>query len=378
MTGTNWDAAIGRAAAEQRRLVRRLQRLAAYRPALERGIQFGAWAGGEDLPDGTTQMPWYAFSAEADEFLNDVRGTGWVKPFDWPAWVSTKRGQRLMSDHDAVARATTDDLGRILTALVRQERFADGTLATAHDSGLLGAIARRAETLASELDRDDTIGTWDQRPWDQPWSGDRAIVAAAGVTEIGLARSMCYGPCPVYSVTLRRDGRATFVGEQFVDLMGEHLADLDPADFDTMALALAHLRFGTLRRHYAVDHTDAPTTTTWVIRPQRRRIVEDYGDAGPRRLRQIEGLIDGAAAQLTWRSVAGSNVEDGGRRFVDPPAGGSWRPYPEPGERPTRAIGLFAGVVGSRRDGRVTYYRLAELFAHQLLENTSYRLTTLA
>ena len=164
---------------ERRRLVRRLDRLAAYRPALEQGMQSGTWAGGEQLPDGTIQMPWYAFSAATDEFLNYVRAAGWVRPFDWPEWLTTERGQRLMRDHDAVERASTEDLGRVLATLVRQERCADGTLAAAHDSGLLAAIARRAETLASELDGDDTIGTWDQRPWDLPWTGDRAIAAAA-------------------------------------------------------------------------------------------------------------------------------------------------------------------------------------------------------
>lgn len=321
--------------AKRRHLVRRLRRLAAYRPVLERGMQFGTWAGGERLPDGTIQMPWYAFSAEADWLLNDVRAGGWVKPFDSPAWLSTKRGQRLMTDHDAIARASTEELGRLLTALVRQERFGDGTLAAAHDSGLLAAIARRAEALAAELDRDDTIGNWDQRPWGRPWSGEKAVAAAAAkLTEIGLARSMCYGPCPVYSVTLRRGSRATFVGEHFVDLMGEHAASFDADGFETLALAVAHLRFGNLRRHYEVDYTDAPTTTTWVIRSGRRRTVEDYGDAGPQRLRQIEGLIDDAAAQLTWRSGSGLNAEDGRPLFVGLAPDDSWRPYLEPGERP--------------------------------------------
>jgi DNA-binding transcriptional ArsR family regulator len=37
-----------------------------------------------------------------------------------------------------------------------------------------------------------------------------------------------------------------------------------------------------------------------------------------------------------------------------------------------------AGVVGSRRDGRVIYYRLAEGFPHQLLEHCLHELLNIA
>ena len=54
---------------------------------------------------------------------------------------------RTLGDPTRVASASADDLARLLTTLVRGDRFADGTLAHAHESGLLRAIARRAEVL---------------------------------------------------------------------------------------------------------------------------------------------------------------------------------------------------------------------------------------
>lgn len=51
-----------------------------------------------------------------------------------------------------------------------------------------------------------------------------APVAAHEITEIGLARDMCYGPSPVYLLRLRRSGDARFEGDHFVDLMGKHRA----------------------------------------------------------------------------------------------------------------------------------------------------------
>ena len=151
-----------------------------------------------------------------------------------------------------------------------------------------------------------SVGRWTERPWGEPWFGQRKVLAsAARVTEIGLARAMCYGPCPVYSVRLQRNGLATFHGEHFVHMLDEHVARLDPMDFEYLALAMVYLRFGSLRRHYTVDRSDAPSETVWMTRNGRRRTVEDYGDAAPPPLHQIMGLIDDAASLLDWQAIDG-------------------------------------------------------------------------
>jgi len=184
--------------------------------------------------------------------------------------------------------------------------------------------------------RGDAVGSWSERPWANPWASNRQTIAtAAAITEIGLARGMCYGPCPVYSVRLTRDGQAIFLGEHFVDLVGRHVADVAADDFEVLALALAHLRFAGLRRQYAVEYTDAQTTTTWVVRATRRTTVEDYGDAGPQRLRHIESLIDDAAAELDWKPASGTLADTPDESiFAGLSADDSWRPTIEADDRP--------------------------------------------
>jgi len=90
-------------------------------------------------------MPWYRFSPAADAFLRDAGGL--MEPFDWPAWLGTPEGARLR-DPAAVAGASEVDLSRLLTAIVRSDRFTEGSLAGAYDSGLLIAILRRAKQLS--------------------------------------------------------------------------------------------------------------------------------------------------------------------------------------------------------------------------------------
>ena len=109
-------------------------------------FSFGDWASTHRLADGSITMPWYEPSPQAEAFLGDARAL--VRPFDWMSWASSADGQRLLGHPDAVASATADELGKLLTTYVRGERFGDGTLAAAFDSGMLTAIARRASVLA--------------------------------------------------------------------------------------------------------------------------------------------------------------------------------------------------------------------------------------
>jgi hypothetical protein len=114
------------------------------------GFSFGAWRPSWTDRDGVIHLGWYEFSPEADAFLTDVRRGGWVTPFDWGAWLATSEGRSLSTDPDAIAIADAAALRRLLTALVRGERFGDGTLASAHERGILTAVMRRAGELARE------------------------------------------------------------------------------------------------------------------------------------------------------------------------------------------------------------------------------------
>jgi hypothetical protein len=80
-------------------------------------------------------------------FVEAMTRAGWVLAFDWATWAQSAEGQRLLGEPHHIASATPDQLGKVLTALIRGERFSEGTLNDALQSGLLLAIARRAEAL---------------------------------------------------------------------------------------------------------------------------------------------------------------------------------------------------------------------------------------
>jgi hypothetical protein len=81
-------------------------------------------------------MPYFEFSDEAPEFLP----TAPIVVIAWPDWMQTDQAQRLPGDHATIAESTDEQLVKLLTALILGDRFGEGTLARAYESGLLAAM----------------------------------------------------------------------------------------------------------------------------------------------------------------------------------------------------------------------------------------------
>jgi hypothetical protein len=108
-----------------------------------------------DTGTGTRDDPWkfgwYQLSEVGSKFIKMLYDAGWVmRDFDWPNWAWSEKAQRLCSDRTTLVTANYDQLAKLLTALVRQDRFYDSALEEAFEDGLLRAIAERAEALTVE------------------------------------------------------------------------------------------------------------------------------------------------------------------------------------------------------------------------------------
>lgn len=117
----------------------------AFLPSFEkRDFEAGEWRGGETDENGVIQMPWVEYDPQVLEFLTALSTHGWVVPFDWPSWLpETKR----LAEPDGVEAADLESLQRLLTTIVRQDRFVEGNLASAFESGLVVRILGRIAEL---------------------------------------------------------------------------------------------------------------------------------------------------------------------------------------------------------------------------------------
>ncbi|MDQ3126943.1 MAG: DUF6508 domain-containing protein, partial [Chloroflexota bacterium] len=75
------------------------------------------------------------------------QGSWLIQGFDWRTWLHTDEGRALRDQADALDAATADQLAKLLTAIVRSDRFVEGSIEGAFRSGLLARIARRSAAL---------------------------------------------------------------------------------------------------------------------------------------------------------------------------------------------------------------------------------------
>ncbi|MFP5318698.1 MAG: DUF6508 domain-containing protein [Acidimicrobiia bacterium] len=101
--------------------------------AVEAETEHGRWDG----PPG--HMPYVTYSDAVTRWMASFYGLGASEPFDWMAWGGLNRyrgGQGL--DEAPVAEAV-----RLVMAVSRADRFGEGTLLNAFDSGTMAAVVRR-------------------------------------------------------------------------------------------------------------------------------------------------------------------------------------------------------------------------------------------
>lgn len=116
--------------------------------ALAEETTFATWRGGDVIEtspigdDGQAvwQMPYPVYSRSVEELRACIGRLGLVVPFDWMNWEGLRR---YTEDSAALLSAPVADAVRMLTSILRSERFSDGSIEGALESGLLQtAVAR--------------------------------------------------------------------------------------------------------------------------------------------------------------------------------------------------------------------------------------------
>ena len=120
--------------------------------------------------------------------------------------------------------------------------------------------------------------------------------------EITVERKGCLGPCPVYKLSLQKDGTSTYYGEKFVERIGQYSAKEFPGvDFDRLSRAVSDLRFFDLRDEYGTGWIDSERVIVTVTRPSESKTVKSFYFANaPFELWAVVTLADGVAANLQW------------------------------------------------------------------------------
>jgi hypothetical protein len=139
--------------------------------------------------------------------------------------------------------------------------------------------------------------------------------APAGPVAITLQRTVCFGFCPAYTVSISGDGEVVYNGERFVNVQGQQRAQIPAADVQRLLERFDAIGFDRLRDEYRAQVTDLPTTTITLTRNGRSKRVVDYGGASagmPESVRQLQDEIDRIANTGRWVLREGQPVREPG------------------------------------------------------------------
>ena len=114
-------------------------------PEIESATAFGQWSGADSGEQGALVVPSCAPGPVVSRFFEIVYGMPVVISFDWGAW---DEGRTIASDKDFDLDALDlPTLCKLITAIVRNDRFCEGALVAAFESGLvlriLGSIQKQ-------------------------------------------------------------------------------------------------------------------------------------------------------------------------------------------------------------------------------------------
>lgn len=127
--------------------------------------------------------------------------------------------------------------------------------------------------------------------------------APAPDASVTLERSVCYGFCPAYAVTIYGDGRVAYEGRQFVRVSGAQSGQADPAEVAALFAMIEDANFFALNDAYRANITDLPEYSVTVRQGGRSKTVVDYvGRAAgmPEAVTLIENEIDRVAGTRQW------------------------------------------------------------------------------
>lgn len=123
---------------------------------------------------------------------------------------------------------------------------------------------------------------------------------------ISLQRTLCGGNCPIYVMTLRRDGPATLVTQDLDQRQTKYFhADISP-DLFARATQLAQEAMKTAKKqNYDGQWTDDYFAIMRVESAQGRWCVSDYGQVAPVQIWALEEVLHQFRGQIDWQPSVG-------------------------------------------------------------------------
>lgn len=135
-------------------------------------------------------------------------------------------------------------------------------------------------------------------------------------TKILLERTICFGTCPVYKLTIYADGKVEFSGEKFVNAIGQHVKTISQEKVASILAEADNINFFELNGEYdCYEVTDHPTAEITITKESKtKKIVHYHGCRSTNEkeltaLTKLEDKIDELAEIADWLKYDHSNTD---------------------------------------------------------------------
>lgn len=124
-------------------------------------------------------------------------------------------------------------------------------------------------------------------------------------TVVTLERTICYGTCPAYQLTIAGDGAVSYVGKQYVKVVGPASSRIAVSDVQRLVELMMEASYFELTVPEECPDgivTDASTAITSLTWAGQTHVIENYyGNAcAPEVLGTLERQIDQTANSSQW------------------------------------------------------------------------------
>jgi len=152
------------------------------------------------------------------------------------------------------------------------------------------------------------ISTASSHPGDEPPDLNSLSDADLKALSVSFERSVCYGTCPAYTVTIHGDGRVEYVGTKNVKESGTREGRVETAKIKILVSEFERAKFFSLSEDYSEGKcrcrvcTDMATAVTELsVKGKTHRVEHYYGcTCAPKALFELEAAIDKSVDTEQW------------------------------------------------------------------------------
>ena len=145
------------------------------------------------------------------------------------------------------------------------------------------------------------------KPTDCEWVSTGHDAGQCAFARVELERTECYGPCPVYTISLGRDGQATFHGGAFADREGQFTGAVPGKAYLKLCCLLQEAGIPQCQAEYGsstIDDISGAILRIWPEGATEPIVIRDYGNVGPVGLWAVRLCIDGIAKSIVWKPAS--------------------------------------------------------------------------